>query len=116
MRRVAPASGLGSNWKGIPAMVEAVDCERCGTALSYGEVFRHRLAEDVATGTLHAKRILGDRLSPRKPRQLCTACREDISIHAVHRPVAKERPWFLPLMSAVAGAFLMAVIMNVRRS
>ena len=97
-------------------MIDAVDCERCGTALSYGEVFRHRLSEDVATGTHQAKRILGDRLSPRKPRKLCSPCRDDIGVHAVHRPVAKERPWFLPLMSAVAGALLMAVIMNVRRS
>jgi hypothetical protein len=97
-------------------MVEAVDCERCGSALSYGEVFRHRIAEDVSAGTLDSKRILGDRLSPRKPRKLCSPCRTDISEHTVHRPLAKRQHWFFPLMSAVAGAMVMAIIMNVRRA
>lgn len=96
-------------------MVEAVDCERCGTALSYGEVFRHRLAEDVSTGTIDSKRILGDRLSPRKPRKLCSPCRVDMTEHAVHRPAVKDKHWLLPFVSAVAGAMFMAIIMNARR-
>lgn len=96
-------------------MADDIDCERCGVALSYGEAFRHRMAEEVATGAFSSKRILGDRLSPRRPRQLCSPCRDEISIHAMHRPAAKDRSWFLPIMSAVAGALLMAVVLNVRR-
>ena len=94
-------------------MVEAVDCERCGSALSFGEVFRHRLAEDVAHDRLDAKRILGDRLSPRKPRKLCSPCRDDVAHHQVHRPAVHDQQWMLPLMTAVAGALMMAVIMTV---
>lgn len=97
-------------------MVEAVDCERCGSALSYGEVFRHRMAEDVCTGTIGAKRILGDRLSPRKPRKLCSSCRVEMTEHAVHRPAERSKPWLVPLASALAGAFVMAVILNARRA
>ncbi len=95
-------------------MLDVIDCECCGSALSYGDAFRHRLALDVADGRIAAKRILGDRLAPRQPRQLCGACRT----HALHtqttKPVVSENPrWMLPLLAAFAGALVVtATLMN----
>lgn len=96
-------------------MTDMVDCQRCGTALTYGEVFRHQLAQDVASCGSDARRILGDHLSPRHPRQLCTPCRSEMTVDAVHRPAVKDKHWLMPVLSAFAGALVMAVILSARR-
>jgi hypothetical protein len=98
-------------------MVDTKDCERCGTALSYGEIFRHQLAVEVSSGKIDAKRILGDRLSPRSPLQLCSLCRCDVTKLPMPASAASSNHhWLLSLMAAVAGAFVLTAMLHVRRS
>jgi hypothetical protein len=95
-------------------MIQTVDCQRCGAMLSYGEVFRHRLAVDVATGRHASKQILGDRLSPRSPQALCGACRThaEVNFSPAAEP-AKHPAWLLPAAAAV-GLLLVATVLRRR--
>ncbi len=94
-------------------MVDVIDCERCGSALSYGDAFRHRMALEVAEGRIAAKRILGDRLTPRQPRQLCGTCRTHAMQTQTTKPVVSQDPrWMLPLLAAFAGALVMTTLLN----
>jgi hypothetical protein len=56
-------------------MTNSLGCEICGSELSYGEQFRHRLALDAAGGRHATQAILGDRAFPRQPRPICAPCR-----------------------------------------
>jgi hypothetical protein len=94
-------------------MTQVVDCQRCGASLSYGEVFRHQLAQEVAGGRPASKQILGDRLSPRKPKAMCGACRTHAQHELPAEAPAKSRPWLMPVVAAV-GVLLIAAVLRVR--
>jgi hypothetical protein len=95
-------------------MLQVVDCQRCGAALSYGETFRHQLAREVAGERVAARRILGDQLSPRKPKALCGGCRTQAEAELPVTPAIKRSPWLLPAAAAMFGLLLVAAIVRGR--
>jgi hypothetical protein len=95
-------------------MNQVVDCQRCGAALSYGETFRHQLAQEVSGERVAARRILGDRLSPRDPKALCGACRTHAEVQLPVVAPVKLKPWLLPVAAAMFGALLVAAIVRGR--
>jgi len=96
-------------------MTQVFDCRRCGAALSYGETFRHQLAQDVAGGKHVSKRILGDRLSPQRPQALCGACRSQAEVEQPEAsPTTKSQAWLLPAAAAIVGMLLVAAVVRVR--
>ena len=101
-------------------MVEVIDCDSCGSPLSYGELFRHRLAIDVSGGRRASKQILGDRLSPSLPLQLCGACRTDAvkTLPQLPRrePASDEMRWVAPLVVAFTGALVVTAAIRLGRS
>jgi hypothetical protein len=61
-------------------------CQSCASPLSYGEQFRHRLAQEVALGARASVAILGDRNFGRRPRPLCGNCRPAVPARLRHAP------------------------------
>lgn len=102
-------------------MVEVVGCDSCGSPLSYGELFRHRVALEVSGGRRAARQILGDRLSPSVPLQLCGGCRAQAerSLPDLPRREAAsqdEMRWVAPLLVAFTGALLVTAAIHLGRS
>jgi hypothetical protein len=93
----------------------SADCERCGTSLSYGEVFRHSIALDVAAGRFESKRILGDTLSPRKPRKFCTDCRTHEHRFAPRGTELSRPRRIVPLAAAFAGIMVAGLLAALHR-
>jgi hypothetical protein len=92
-------------------MVDTIGCECCGTPLSFGEVFRHNMAVDVAAERRAAQRILGDRLSPDRPKPICETCRTQPHLELRFSPRPAVR--VLPLV-AFAGAMLLTLALRGR--